>query len=95
MTIFKVMNQSLRKMTAGSVGIRGQLKDIATRLLQAEHNEGRLNLASKKLNALLDTIACVPDVLTKAVTPENIVNGFVQNGMVTRQDDGSVIAVPR
>ena len=41
-----------------------------------------LNLSATKRNALIDFLACIPEILTRAGTRTNIVHGFVANGLV-------------
>jgi hypothetical protein len=46
---------------------------------------GKLNLQPNKYKALVDFIACLPKMLTKACTRENIVHGSTANGMLLKK----------
>ena len=43
-------------------------------------NENRLVLTTTKMNAIIDFIASIPEITTKAVTRKNILHSFIENG---------------
>ena len=45
-------------------------------------NDGRLKLKPTKKKSIIDFIASVPEMTSKAVTRNNILHGFKENGMV-------------
>ena len=45
-------------------------------------NENKLILKSSEKNAIIDCVSCVPETTTKSVTRNNIIHGFVENGMI-------------
>ena len=50
--------------------------------LQKPANENKLILKSSKNNAIIDFVSCVPEMTEKPVTINNIIHGFVENGMI-------------
>ena len=46
------------------------------------YHSGQLNLKLKKRNALTYFVACVPQMITKSATRDNILHGFLENGML-------------
>ena len=57
--------------------IHNSFKDLSS--------EGKLKLKHTKQNSLIDFISCIPDMTTKAAARENIVCGFIENGMIDRR----------
>ena len=45
-------------------------------------NENKLILRSSKNNAIIEFVSCVPEMTTQVVTINNIIHGFVDNGMI-------------
>ena len=50
--------------------------------LQKLANENKRILKYSKKNAILDFESCVPEMTTKAVTRNNTIHGFVEDGMI-------------
>ena len=45
-------------------------------------NENKLILKYSKNNAIVDFVSCVPEMTKKEVTRNNIIHGFIENGMM-------------
>lgn len=47
--------------------------------------EGNLNISAAKRNTIIDFCATLPMLMSKAATPDGIVHGFVENGMLNKR----------
>ena len=61
---------------------RHPMKCTIYNILQKLANENKRILKYSKKNAILDFESCVPEMTTKAVTRNNTIHGFVENGMI-------------
>ena len=50
--------------------------------LQKLAKENKLIIKSSKKNAILYFVSCVPEITTKSVTRNNIIHGFIENGVI-------------
>ena len=48
-------------------------------------NEGILNLNAKKRSAMVDFLACYPDIIMKSASHKAVSSGFADNGMIDEQ----------
>lgn len=61
------------------------LKSTIVQIFSQLENEGKLHLARRKLNALLDFLICLPDLYSKAVTEDNIKKGWFESGLLDEE----------
>jgi len=59
------------------------MKRRVTKAFESSSLKG-LNLNSKKKNSLIDFIANLPEMATKAATRGNILHGFYKSGLIDR-----------
>jgi hypothetical protein len=76
----------LQKVTTASDKAAGtsSYKDQIRYLLNLSKLQGDLSLPTNKTEALLDYLSCLPQMLTKAVSVNNLQKGFRENGMLSR-----------
>ena len=82
---FKQM-QALQKLyTVSDVPLdRHPMKRMIDNQLKNLQDEGKLVLKPTKKNSLIDFIASVPAMTSKAITRDNIIHGVVENGMLDK-----------
>jgi hypothetical protein len=84
--VFKLIKQLVQTVTVADLPAdQSPLKRAIAAQFQALTAQGKLNLRPNKYKALIDFIACLPEMLTKACTRENIVHGSTANGMLDQK----------
>jgi hypothetical protein len=84
--VFKLIKQLVQTVTIADLPAdQSPLKRAIAAQFQALTAEAKLNLRPNKYKALIDFIACLPEMLTKACTRENIVHGSTANGMLDQK----------
>ena len=58
------------------------MKRIVQQAFVTLHEEQRLDLKANKKKSLIDFVASIPAMVTKAATRDNIQHGFIANGLV-------------
>ena len=80
---FKIMQSLQKKVSVSDVPIhRHPMKKLIHSALKGLMDENRLVLKPTKKNAIIDFVASVPDMTSKAVTRDNVIHGFKENGMI-------------
>ena len=81
--VFKIIPEIKQKNTVKNIHYdRHPMKHTIYNSPQKLANENKLILKSSTNNAIIEFVSCVPKMTTEAVTRNNIIHGFVENGMI-------------
>jgi hypothetical protein len=81
---FKICNSLQQTTTAEHKNHLPIKKNIGRALTELASN-GKLKMSLRKRTALTDFIASTPESVTKAVSPDNIQHGFLENGLIDKK----------
>ena len=79
--IFRVIKQLMRELTVPIVG-RTKLPLLVRREIESMENNGKLSLKKHKKEGIIAAMSKLPMAMTRAFSPKNILEGFVNNGML-------------
>ena len=85
MAVFRLITHLAKFMEASDTKVSKVLK---AHLLTEFRKIDGLNLSTVKMNALVDFLATLPQILAKAVTPTHIENGFFRAGWFSDTESG-------
>ena len=77
----KAISKSITKENAPHIG----LKRVVSTEFKKLDSEGVLNLNVKKRSAMVDFLACYPDIIMKSASHKAVSSGFADNGMIDEQ----------
>jgi hypothetical protein len=84
--IFKILHDLQKGTTATDKAIgTNAYKDHVRMMLDIAKAQANLRLPTNKTDALLDYLACLPQMLTKAVSVNSLQKGFRENGMLSNR----------
>ena len=83
---FKIMQKQCKEVTLNNVpSERHPMKKSIKTEFHLLFSKNRLQLKYSKRNAIIDFVCSIPEISIRAMTRNNIVHGFLENGMIDRQ----------